>query len=611
MKLSEINAKQLLTADVFDLVQERPAVIRDFAIMQDYLTRKGRNLLLRSGEHGITIAVELMVTEDGFRMRIRPGSISEENPRWRLMRLQFLPNLMDTAVNSEGHYLLPLWAGALVDFRERPHIKNADRVYLDQSEWEKFSGMNCCAQLIPEGGCFAIVEEGDFHCYVQSEFNDNGVNHLYMDLIYRKKKEDHLPMENYTVAYHFLEPGANYGDCAVIYRKYFEDMGIGLLRERAVNNPVLAYSIDAMRVKIFMAHKEPTPDGSAPVIVHADCKDCMTIMDAMKNAGIEKAVITLVGWNYGGHDGAYPRHFPIEPAIGGEEGLRELIAYAKKIGYQIVPHDNATDIYRSNEEFSELVSRYADGTPVGGGMWSGGLAYKSCPLAMIRRSGREFERIKDLGFEGHYYLDAQPSALFRCDAPNHPADEKEFAMILAAISQIPRSLYGAISMEGVWPYTVRFTDETGSIHCPEENSDYYDRLPEHTRQLEPYPVPMYAIALHGLILLQRVWVHHYEDAKRGLLRELAFGFRPCMEVSLRNNGGNGGDYLDCIEKLKDMAALCFKDLKLQTVPFRSFAEPVRGFYDAVYENGVRIKVNISDKEYDGVASGSYQIIRSK
>lgn len=47
--------------------------------------------------------------------------------------------------------------------------------------------------------------------------------------------------------------------------------------------------------------------------------------------GIGKAVVTLVGWNPGGHDGVYPSYVRVEPSSGGKPGLRKLIEFARGI----------------------------------------------------------------------------------------------------------------------------------------------------------------------------------------------------------------------------------------------------------------------------------------
>lgn len=602
--------KIFFAAEMFDLVQERPFSASEFHKVLDYQTGTLRKMLFRSEEYGITIPVEIEELPNGLRFRIRGGTIAEETPRWRLMRIHVFPELMQTRVGDEGAYLLPSWSGALVDFRERPSCKNSDRFYMDQSEWEKLSNMNCCGIIGKEQSILAIAESGDYDCYAESEFNQNGINRLFLSFVFRRDPDAMFSVEDRSACYYNIPGHADYGDLAMLYRSHLLKNGVGLLADRMKNNPVLQYSASAMRVKIFMASKLPVADGNGPLTVHVSCEDACKIIDAMKNAGIEKAVITLVGWNYGGHDGAYPQRFPVEPAIGGEEGLRKLIEYAKKANYQIVPHDNATDIYRTSHEFGELVARRASGTPVGGGLWSGGLAFKSCPLAYIRRSGNDFDRVKKLGFQGHYYLDAQASAIFRCDAPNHPLNEKEFSLALAAITEIPRALYGAISIENPLAYSLPYIDES-SILCPDATGSEWQNLPANFRALEPYFVPFYSIAVHGLILYQQRWVHHYADTRTSLLRELAFGARPSMEVSYRNNGGNGDDYQKSIEKIQEFSHLCFKELNLCSVPFQSFHEPIRGFYEAVYANQVRIEVNTTEQKHNGIPAKSYQITRKQ
>lgn len=61
------------------------------------------------------------------------------------------------------------------------------------------------------------------------------------------------------------------------------------------------------------------------MVVYNSLDDVALILDELKNAGVKKAEICLVGWNKGGHDGRYPQILPIEEKIGGETKLRELI----------------------------------------------------------------------------------------------------------------------------------------------------------------------------------------------------------------------------------------------------------------------------------------------
>ncbi len=605
-----MNLKTLVSAGLYDIAEQRPVFADDFRTALEFRTPAGKRMLLRSDRFGIVLTAEWLDLPDGFRFRICGGTLAEENSiRWRLMSLRVLPDLLNTKVGSEGAYFLPVWSGALADFRKREHCRNSDRIYMEQREWEKFSMLNCFGLLQKDNNFFAVVESGDFNCRVESEFNRDGINSLCANFIFRNDPSDMVSAEDRTVAFHRLQGKACYGDFAKIYRTFLLEHGASFLTDRMQANPVLRYSANAMRTKIFLAGKEPfVPDGSSPVTVHTSFAEAEKILDSMKKSGIGRAVITLVGWNLGGHDGAYPSHFPVEPALGGEAGLRRLIAHADRLGYQIVPHDNVTDIYRGSPDFDpEYVARMKSGEPIAAGVWGGGQSYKACPQVFLRRWGSEFERIRKLGFKGHYYMDAQSTVLWRCDSPAHPADEREFALALAAITEVPRSMYGAVSIECPSAYSISYIDEAAAVHSPAGEPYLRDVMPAVLKPLSLHPVPFFHIALHGLILYQQIWVNCCRDVRHSQLTELAFGARPCMEVSYRNNGGNGGDYRKSIKLVKPAYDLCFNKLKLQTVPFDSFHEPVPGFYDTAYENGVRIRVNTTDSEFDGVPAKDWKL----
>lgn len=597
------HSGRLLHACCFDLGEQRLRFSSEFRISLRTETDHGVFLTLEEENFGLIIRIELLLESNECRFTIPPGGIVERKSiRYRLMTLSLLPDFLQTETGSDGHYLLPVSSGVLVDFRDRPPCRSSERIYMEQSEWEKYSMMNCFGCIAPKKNFLVIVEEGDFFCRVDSEYNHAGINRIYPTFLIRKKPGDLLRFESCSIRLHDCGPKSDYDDLAKVFRRYLlEKRGASMLRERMVGNPELLYSLDALRVKIFLAQKYPyLPDGSAPVRVHTTCDEARIIVDAMKTAGIDKATITLVGWNLGGHDGAYPSHFPIEPAIGGEEALRKLIEHTKRIGYKIVPHDNVTDIYRGSPDFDyEYVARTESQEPLCAGIWGGGQAYKACPLVQLQRYGYEFERIRELGFEGHYYLDAQSTALWTCHSPKHPANEKEFALALASITAIPRSLFGAVAIECGSVYSIPFIDEVASIH--------FGRNPSFLECLSPYPVPFFHIALHGLILYHYSGVQNPNYLPLGHLYEAAFGARPCMEVSYRNNGGNGGDYRECIQRVLLPYRTCFRDMKLHCVLMESLKEPRPGVYVTTYENGTILVVNTTSQPFEEVPPAGLKI----
>ena len=346
--------------------------------------------------------------------------------------------------------------------------------------------------------------------------------------------------------------------------------------------------------------------------IYATFEQSEEILDRMKAAGIDKAVVTLVGWNLGGHDGAYPQKFPVEPALGGEEGLRKLIAKAKGMGYQIVPHDSNTDMYMAAQTFDpDVLLRHADGTPVMGGIWGGGQGFKACPVAYFDRYGPDVTRIRDLGFEGHYYCDYQSNPLYRCHDPRHPADEEQFAMSQCKMTQAYRTLYGAVSA-GSRAGLRAAVSRRGWTALPVQY-----RLVSPVRRSEPqaYHRPCRAVLpsrdprpdhLPGA-LGARIppWRGPQRFAPGAGLRR-----PPGMEVSYVP-GANGDYYLDSIRDIQEGYRLAYEELADTHVELvADYEELAPEASRIVYANGTAVTVNWGDTPVGDLAPLSYRIDQS-
>jgi hypothetical protein len=333
----------------------------------------------------------------------------------------------------------------------------------------------------------------------------------------------------------------------------------------------------------------------------------------MQAAGFEKSVITLVGWNLGGHDGAYPQKFPVEPALGGEEGLRKLIAKAKAMGYQIVPHDNIVSMYLSAQNYDpELLLRNEDNTPVLGGIWGGGQDAKACPVAYFQRYGPDVTRIRELGFEGHYYLDGQSNPLYCCHDPRHPADEEQFAISQCKLTQAYRALYGAVATEFGPAYALPFVDEI-CLHTPWNMAGPWKHVSDDFRRIADRVVPFYPLAIHGLVTYRESHVHAYrrEGARKGLLRSIAIGASPCMEVSYVRDGA-GDRYTDSIRDIRDGYRLAFEELGHTHVQWvEDYEELGPATSRITYADGTALTVNWGDDASGDLEPLSYRIRGSR
>ena len=218
------------------------------------------------------------------------------------------------------------------------------------------------------------------------------------------------------------------------------------------------------------------------------------ILDALKKEGVEKAEICLVGWNLRGHDGRYPQMFPVESALGGEEGLKRLIEKAQDMGYQIVCHTNSTDCYSIAEDWDAeklpIVTR--DGQLASHAFWSGGKMYDLCPHAAWRFAERDLPRVAQLGFKGLHYIDVISVVPPRsCFSPNHPATKREYVTIMRRIMSLSAGLFGGFMSEGCYDFCAGELDY--GLYAA------FNML-THTHPLCDRLVPLWQLVYHGIIL---------------------------------------------------------------------------------------------------------------
>ena len=611
-----LDPSAAVRATLYDRSLDRSVEVSAFEACLVQPLAEGVRVHLVSERHGLIVPVVFESREDGFSATVKAGEIVEEqSSKWRVMRVDVLPDLMATRVGDEGFYLLPDFSGTLVRFVDHAPAVTRDPLYMRQSQWEKITMLNCFGVSHGEGSTLAMVHRGDFFCDAVTEVNRDGVNRIYASFGVRHKPAEPIKQEDKQVIVRLLpEPHATYFDMARAYREYLiRDRGVSPLKQRVGANEVLDYSTRAMRVKIFHARKPQTDHGDAAPNVYASFEQSERILERMKRAGIDRAVVTLVGWNLGGHDGAYPQRFPVEPALGGEAGLRKLIAKAKSMGYQIVPHDNLTDMYLGSGSYDrDAVVRDEDGEAVLGGGWAGGQAVKSCPVAYFDRYGSEVGRVAELGFEGHYYCDAQSNPLYRCHDPRHPADEQQFGVSQCKLIQAFRVRYGAVAQELTPAYALPFVDEGGAF-SPNKCARLVDRVDESLGAIVDRLVPFYQLAIHGLVTYQDEWVHSYRHigVRKGLLRAIAFGARPSMEISYVG-GANGDQYEQSIEDVIEGYRLAFEQLADTHVELvADYRELGPEAARIVYANGTAVTVNWGDEPVGDLEPWSCRIERGE
>ena len=306
-------------------------------------------------------------------------------------------------------------------------------------------------------------------------------------------------------ALHFIRLKGRDASCSGLaraYRSYQLERGAcRTLRERAEENPVLRECVQGPLVRLRLAWKQApspirnqTPETEPPIHVAMTFEQAGKIIDEFHRQGIDHAEFCLVGWNKSGHDGRFPDLFPVEPLLGGEEGLRKLIAKATSYGYLISCHTEILSGYTIAKRFSYddlIIDR--NGRYEYSGPWSGGIAYRFCPKAAYEHLLlQDIRELRKFGFRGTHYLDVTtivaPTA---CCNPKHPLTPRESARWRGKSLEAVRSAFGASGSEGGWDFAVNSLDYV--LYAVFEKDR---KFPEICDEI----VPFWFLVYHGILL---------------------------------------------------------------------------------------------------------------
>ena len=314
------------------------------------------------------------------------------------------------------------------------------------------------------------------------------------------------PYEDFHMDFYKLEGDqATYSGMGRLYRQMQIEAGnIVPLRERVKTRPELKYVVEHPEVRIRQCWKPvPTPvpdqtlENEPEPRVKVTFQRVKEIVDEMKRQGVPGSELCLVGWNLKGHDGRFPTHFPPEPALGGEAGLRDLIKYAQENGFQIIPHIGTGDAYKVSEDWNEAdIAKHPDGSLRTQHIYGSGRMYDMCyKVAYEKYVQKLHDDLAEIGFRGLLYNDVYsivPPTV--CYDPNHPVNSKEAQMWGYKTLEDGAKKLGGIASEGGYDHLAPILD-----YCLYALFSFdYDAL--NVKPMRDEYVPLWHIVYNGTIL---------------------------------------------------------------------------------------------------------------
>lgn len=515
--------------------------------------------------------------------------------------IDFLYDYFTAKAGDSGYFVwdAPTYGTVITKFSERK-----DNELVNPS-----SAVSCYGWNQGEEGIAAIVT--GMHCDFGMVCGVKENNYYLYPRFYIDGDE---PYEDICIEFHKLNNGS-YAEMAKVYREYqLEFGGCVPLKERVKRDARLAKSIDGIYVRIRQAWKPvPSPvafqtsETEPELYVACTFSQVTEIAKEFSKQGIKNAEFCLVGWNKGGHDGAFPQIIPVEPKLGGEVALRKTIKEVQSLGYSIVCHDNASEAYYIADNFdkNDIIIK-KDGTCRANGLWGGGLAHKICPECQYKKYEPEHQLIiKDLGFEGIHYIDTITIVhLMKCYHKNHSMTKKQAAEWYLKIMKMSRENFGGFSSEGNFDFAAEGMDfalyERMRGSNPPEMGDKY--------------IPFFDIAYHGIISynLSTETVNYSLKSSRERLMAIETNSRPAAYFYSRfmtdpnANWMGKNDFttadIEQIEfstaKIKQMAE-DYDMLKAERFEYIENHEEIgENIYRTTYSNGTVVTVDYNNESFD-------------
>ena len=519
--------------------------------------------------------------------------------------LEVLPDFARASKGEPGYFLLP--EGLVGGFHE---TNGSFRSVLARN-YMPFYGMKTPRDV------FCLVAKGMSWRYSTQVTARGG--RYQMSQVYHLNGD--RPYEDFELEFTFLPPDAEYPQMARVYRDWQLARGaVTPIRERMRKWPEVGAAATNVEIRIRQAWK-PVPSpvpyqtkyNEPPVHAAVTFDRCGDIVRELKRQGVNHAEICLVGWNKGGHDGAYPQLFPVEPVLGGEEKLREFIALSNAEGFQTVCHTCFYSAYAIADDFDEeYLLKERDGSLQRSHTdWGGGRPFRTCPRRAYERYVRKNMQImKDFGFHGLHYHDVYSILPPRiCYDPRHPCTPADSLKWYVKQMEVTSELVGGTQSEGPFDGFAGNLDFCMYGYFFQLDKGYLAKMPMADRH-----VPLFQLVYHGIILSNPFTgtLNYPTKAPHKRLKFIEFGGRPLFVwyANFLSNSGNwmGKDKEDLTCATDDELRAGVAAIKRGYDEFEQLSDLQFEFMDdhrlladdvslTAYSDGTRVVVNHGDKPY--------------
>lgn len=283
-----------------------------------------------------------------------------------------------SVANPSDRLVLPQWLGILVS-------PEGDDFYVRRTLWlrpwcMRFIG---ATQHTPHGdSSYIAIVNDSLHRNADIRREKGTLDFLYLGTPSYVEKQSQTRIQ--TIEFQFMT--GNYVQIAQTYKKWVmtqPSYRTFATRTRPCREELIGGAI-------FFCHI-PCDYGGQPLAFDT----LIPRLKALKQAGVERAILHVGGWNRKGYDAYYPDIMPANAACGGDEGMRRLTEAIAELGYICTPHDDLGIISTKAPSFNEKwLYRYGDGNIINGGIYRDTQNYMTSGAGQAHFAKRNVPEIK-------------------------------------------------------------------------------------------------------------------------------------------------------------------------------------------------------------------------
>lgn len=340
----------------------------------------GLQLVYNLPQFQMSFTMEFTIDNEGFQVKIPRNSISDmkDGSEARILSLAPLPYFLAARDGEEGYYVLPDGSGALTYF-DVPRLTSFSiydkRVYGYDAPFDNLDSPNYAYRSLtmPATGkvqghsmisMFATDSEaGSAITMVNPGKNNVPLYGLAFKFHYRQvysmtmskngevfdQYEEEIGIGDACVNYYFdnrseAEEEFTYVDLAVRVREKLQESWID---DFGVENKSSGEDGAIVNLKVFLGAENSTGGLIDTFEVLTSFEQVKEIYETLRGVGVDQIRISLLGWQSDGYFGNICDKFPAESALGGDEDLKKLLAWAGENNIEMALEYNSLLMYGS------------------------------------------------------------------------------------------------------------------------------------------------------------------------------------------------------------------------------------------------------------------------